>query len=123
MHLGSGYFISTDENTIATENRKLQARIKQLEKERIKLQQAQVLTDKTNRTCSLVAMTVSYTHLEDFRGRYAEEYRRGHNGRELSDIESEDDDVTGTSLDFSSAVSEPLFKSTSNSQHFTRDPL
>lgn len=80
MHLGSGYFISTDENTIATENRKLQARIKQLEKERIKLQQAQVLTDKTNCTCSLVAMTVSYTHLEDLHGCYAEEYHRGHNG-------------------------------------------
>ncbi|KAK0429700.1 hypothetical protein EV421DRAFT_2042551 [Armillaria borealis] len=78
-----------NENTIATENQKLQACIKQLEKERIKLQQAQVLTDKTN---------------QDLRDRYAEEYRCGHNGRELSDIESEDDDATGTSLDFSSAI-------------------
>ncbi|KAK0431705.1 hypothetical protein EV421DRAFT_1925621 [Armillaria borealis] len=93
-----------NENTIATENQKLQARIKQLEKERIKLQQAQVLTDKTNHTCSLVRMTASNTHLEDLRDRYAEEYRCGHNGRELSDIESEDDDATGTSLDFSSAI-------------------
>ncbi|PBK68121.1 hypothetical protein ARMSODRAFT_976385 [Armillaria solidipes] len=39
-----------NENTIATKNQKLQACIKQLEKEQIKLQQAQVLTDKTNCT-------------------------------------------------------------------------
>lgn len=78
-----------NENTTTSENQKLQARIKQLEQERIKLQRTQVLADQTNR---------------ELRDRYAEEYRRGHNGRNLSDLESEDDGTTGSSLNFASGI-------------------
>lgn len=118
MYLQSYYFFSTDENTTTSENQKLQAHIKQLEQERIKLQWTQVLADQTNRTYSPVMMTASNAQLGEIRDRYAEEYRRGHNGHDLSDLESEDEDTTSSSLNFASGVSECSFKSSSNASHF-----
>ncbi|KAK0243556.1 hypothetical protein EDD85DRAFT_786456 [Armillaria nabsnona] len=77
-----------DQDAADTENRKLQALIANLQKENVQLKQKQVLSDSTNR---------------QLRADYANEYSRAHNGRQLSDVESEDEEIASALLNFSSS--------------------
>ncbi|PBK70868.1 hypothetical protein ARMSODRAFT_1017646 [Armillaria solidipes] len=78
-----------DQDAADTENRKLQALIANLQKENVQLKQKQVLSDSTNRQLC---------------ADYATEYSRAHNGCQLSDVESEDEEIPSMSLNFSSSI-------------------
>ncbi|SJL00660.1 uncharacterized protein ARMOST_03973 [Armillaria ostoyae] len=78
-----------DQDAADTENRKLQALIANLQKENVQLKQKQVLSDSTNRR---------------LRADYANEYSQAHNGHQLSDVESEDEEIPSVSLNFSSSI-------------------
>ncbi|KAK0460239.1 uncharacterized protein EV420DRAFT_1478756 [Desarmillaria tabescens] len=78
-----------NQNVSIVENKKLQAAIEKLQKQNLELQKKQVLQDKANRL---------------LRENYADEYSRAHNGCQLSDLESEDDDTPSGRLSFSSSI-------------------